>query len=106
MKEFKKWFEISFEWRGKIITKIIHISEVERYEEDNQWEFSFDENVKGENITFLVMGAIDDDGDIRTSGECYIGGEETAPWFLINAMTDEEGVIDDDISDIDIIDAD
>ena len=106
MKEFNSWFEISFEWRGKIVTKIIHLNELQRYEEDHQWEYSFVENVKGEDITFLLVGAIDDEGFVRTSGECYIDGEETSPWFFIDQIADEDGVIDERISDIDIIDCD
>ena len=105
MKEFNTWFEISFEWRGKFIKKIIHLAEIQGDEEKHEWKYIFYENVKGENITFVIEGAIDDEGYIRTSGECYIDGEEIAPWFLIKVMTDEEGVIDE-ISDIDIIDAD
>ena len=102
MKEFNSWFQISFSWRGKDIEHIIHTNKVERYD-DNQWEYSFNENVKGDEITFVVVGTIDDDNNIRTSGECYVDGNEVMPFFYVEVF-DEDGLVDN-ISDIDIIDS-
>ena len=52
----------------------------------------------------LDPGRADDDGNIRTSGECYVDGNEVASAFGINVT--EDGDVIDYIDDIDIIDAD
>lgn len=104
MKEFNKWFKISFEFKGTLIEHIILIDKVTRDEEYREWEYTFSHNIKGTDYNFSVNGDIDDDNNIRTSGECYINGEDVCPRFYIYAIS-EDGM-EDDIDDIDIIDCD
>lgn len=74
MKEFNKWFTISFSFMGK----------------------DFEHTIAIKNVTI--------DGNIRTSGECYVDGNGVAPAFGINVIEDADVI--DYIDDIDIIDAD
>ena len=68
------------------------------------WFYYFDINVHGDAYTAEVYGTYDDDGNIRTTGECYVDGNEVAPAFGIKIT--ENGDVIDDIDYIEIIDAD
>ena len=70
----------------------------------NIWYYHFDINVHGDAYTAEVYGTYDDDGNIRTTGECYVDGNEVAPAFGIKIT--ENGDVIDDIDYIEIIDAD
>lgn len=100
MKEFNKWFEISFNYKGKDFERTIPISKVEVIAEEDIWYYYFDINVNGECYTVEVYGTYD--GDVRTSGEDKYGNSVA---FGINIL-DEENNVQAYIDDIDIIDCD
>lgn len=102
MKEFNKWFTISFSFMGKDFEHTIAIKNITI--DGDTWYYYFDINVSGDTYTAEVYGTYDDDGNIRTSGECYVDGNEVASAFGINVT--EDGDVIDYIDDIDIIDAD
>lgn len=102
MKEFNKWFTISFSFMGKDFEHTIAINKVEV--EDETWYYYFDLNVNGDAYTAEVFGTYDDDGNVRTSGECYVDGVKCISAFGINIT--EDGDVIDYVDDIDIIDAD
>ena len=102
MKEFNKWFTISFSFMGKDFEHTIAIKNVTI--DGNIWYYHFDIIVSGNIYTAEVYGTYDDDGNIRTSGECCVDGNGVAPAFGINVSEDADVI--DYIDDIDIIDAD
>ena len=102
MKEFNKWFTISFSFMGKDLEHTIAIKNITI--DGDTWLYYFDINVSGDIYTVEVYGTYDDDGNIRTSGECYVDGNGVAPAFGINVLDDVDVI--DYIDDIDIIDAD
>ena len=102
MKEFNKWFTISFSFMGKDFEHTIAIKNVTI--DGNIWYYHFDIIVSVDIYTAEVYGTYADDGNIRTSGECYVDGNGVAPAFGINVIEDAD--VSDYIDDIDIIDAD
>ena len=102
MKEFNKWFTISFSFMGKDFERTISIKNITI--DGDTWFYYFDINVRGDAYTAKVYGTYDDDGNIRTTGECYVDGNEVAPAFGIKIT--ENGDVIDDINYIEIIDAD
>ena len=102
MKEFNKWFTISFSCMGKDFERTISIKSISLYGDTVSYYFEI--NIRGDAYTAEVYGTYDDDGNIRTTGECYVDGNEVAPAFGIKIT--ENGDVIDDIDYIEIIDAD
>lgn len=102
MKEFNKWFTISFSFMGKDFEHTIATKKI--VVDGDTWFYYFDINVNGDTYTAEVWGTYDDDGNFRTSGECYVDGKEVCPCFGINIT--EDGDVIDQIDDVEIIDAD
>lgn len=103
MKEFNSYFTIYFSFMGKDIEHTISINQLEI--DEDTWYYYFKVNVKGETFTIEVYGTYDDDGNVRTSGECKVWGHNTLASFGIN-VTDTDGDVIDYIDDIDVIDND
>ena len=72
MKEFNKWFTISFSFMGKDFERTISIKNV--IIDGDTWFYYFDINVNGDTYTAEMYGTYDDDSNIRTSGKCYVDG--------------------------------
>ena len=107
MKEFNSWFTIAFSFKGNDFEKTINIKSLDIPITENdtrEWRYYTDINVGGESYDVVVYGTYDDDGNIRTSGECYVNGEEVCPAFGIEVYDSNDNEFD--ISDIDIIDGD
>lgn len=104
MKEFNKWFTISFSYKGKDIEHTISLNKV--ITEPNYWLYRFDDVVKGDVYHFEVYGTLDDKGNVRTSGDCLVNGETMSAVFGINVDDGIDKDNYDEISDIDIIDCD
>lgn len=102
MKEFNKWFTISFSFMGKDFERTISIKNV--IIDGDTWFYYFDINVNGDTYTAEMYGTYDDDSNIRTSGKCYVDGNEVASAFGINIIEDDNVIYY--IDNIDIIDAD
>lgn len=105
MKEFNKWFKISFSFRGYDFEHTIHLNQVDVDEYDSIWADYFNINVKEDTYRVEVFGTYDDDGNVRTTGTCLVNGEEKVSSFGINILDDYDDIIDI-VDDIDIIDAD
>ena len=66
------------------------------------WFYNTKITIRDETYGVEVWGAVDDDGDVRTSGRCVVDGNEwEAAAFGINIF--EDGNLVDQIDDIDII---
>ena len=102
MKEFNKWFTISFSFMGKDFEHTIAIKNL--IIDGDTWLYYFDINVDGDTYTVELYGTYDDDRNIRTSGECYVDGYLTTAAFGINVS--EDGDVIAYVDDIDIIDSD
>lgn len=103
MKEFNKWFKISFSFRGTDFEHTIHLNQIEV--DECTWFYYFDINIKEDTYRVEVFGTYDDNGNVRTTGDCVVDGREVVPVFGINILDDFDDVVDV-IDDIDIIDAD
>ena len=107
MKEFNKWFKIAFSFMGKDFEESISLKQVHKPAADDErreWDYMFTINVGDDTYDVVVYGTYDDNGDIRTSGECYVNGDEVAPCFGIEVYDSEDELVAE-ISDIDIIDS-
>lgn len=108
MKEFNTWFTISFSFMGKTFERCISVAAIHKpadNDERREWDYMDDINVGEDNYDVVVYGTYDDDGNIRTSGECYVNGEKVAPCFGIEVYDNNDDVVAE-IDDIDIIDND
>ena len=65
MKEFNKWFTISFSFMGKDFERTISIKNITI--DGDTWYYYFDINVSGDTYTAEVYGTYDDDGNIRNA---------------------------------------
>ena len=101
MKEFNTWFTISFSFMGKDFERTIAIKNV--IIDGDTWFYYFEINVAGDTYVAEVWGTYDDEGNVRTTGDCLVGGDHLAAAFGINISLD--GDVVGQIDDIDIIDA-
>lgn len=106
MKEFNTWFTISFSFMGKSFERTISIKKAKENVENNIWYYYTDINVRGDVYDVEVFGTYDDDGNIRTSGECYVNGKEVCPAFGITIYNEGTDDIVGTIDDVDVIDND
>ena len=110
MKEFNTWFTISFSFMGKSFERTISIKKAKENVENNIWYYYTDINVRGDVYDVEVFGTYDDDGNIRTTDECYVNGKEVCPAFGITIYN--EGCLGSDedivgtIDDVEVIDND
>ena len=106
MKEFSTWFTIAFSFMGKSFERTISIKKAKEHVENNIWYYYTDINVRGDVYDVEVFGTYDDDGNVRTSGVCYVNGKEVCPAFGITIYNEGTDDIVGTIDDVDIIDND
>ena len=108
MKEFNNWFTISFSFMGKTFERTISIKKIHTPDDNDkfrEWDYMTDINIGEDNYDIVVYGTYDDDGNIRTSGVCYVDGQEVVPTFGIEVLDNNDDLVAF-IDDIDIIDGD
>ena len=103
MKEFLSFFTIRFKYDGMTLQKKINLDAIKK--KGHIWRYEFKKNFEDGIADFIVEGTLDDLGDIRTTGECYVNGMETCPSFYVNCI-DFRKKKTFTIDDVDIIDCD
>lgn len=98
MKEFNKNFVIEFRHEGKTLRERIDLDAVKRYPEVNYWTYEFWK----EKTRFRVMGSLDADGDVRTSGTIDREGHAAAFWMQTSTPMQENVTIEN----VDIVETD